>query len=255
MRLTANVKITPNSKPATQPVQPPPPPAPAPTPSSQPKEDSTSAPEPVTPTPTPAPTPIPPTDEKPYPVELTEEDTLPTPPIGADDNHPAKRSATVKSEAFIDTTMVDVSNERVLAAPKTEEDPVRPPTKISAIMSTGIAYLKNVAPGIMDNLVIGETPVVPIAVELIQWVETNVITGKLNGQEKKRLVISLLLWLVDHQKEVLGDILGDDEAKVRDIVQHIMPSVIDVIVAATKGKILINKFVQTSKSLFNICCP
>jgi hypothetical protein len=141
------------------------------------------------------------------------------------------------------------SGEEVVMAPE------KVPTKISSVLESGIAFIRNIAPDIVDNLVVGETPIIPIAVEMIEWAETNVLAGKLTGQEKKRVVINILLWLVDHQEEVLGVTLGYDTEKMRDIVQHILPSVIDIIIAATKGKVLVNKFAKTAKTCFSICCP
>ena len=107
----------------------------------------------------------------------------------------------------------------------------------------------------MDNLVIGDTPIVPIAVELIEWAENNLLTGKLTGQEKKRIVIHLLLWTIDNEHIVLNGALGDKKETMRDFVEKVMPSMIDTIVAATKGKIMINQFSKVSKSCFSLCCP
>lgn len=142
----------------------------------------------------------------------------------------------------------NLENTRVIETPKV-------PTKISSVMQSAIAFIQNVAPDIVDNLVVGETPIIPIAVEMIEWAETNVLAGKLTGQEKKRIVINVLIWLVDHQEEVLGVDLGYEKEQMKDIVQHVLPSVIDMIIAATKGKVLVNKFAQTTKTCLNICCP
>lgn len=127
----------------------------------------------------------------------------------------------------------------------------RPPTKISTAFEQGIAFLKNVAPDIVDNMVIGETPIIPLAVELIQWIETNLIMKQLTGLEKKRIVINLLLWLVDNQKEVLNNVLGENEDEVRNIVKFVLPSTIDAIIAATKGKVLVNQFAKQASTW---CC-
>jgi hypothetical protein len=128
------------------------------------------------------------------------------------------------------------------------------PTKISSVLESAHAFIKNVAPDIVDNLVVGETPIIPLAIELIEWVETNVLAGKLTGQQKKRIVIKVLLWLIDNQEDILGRDLGFEKEKLKDIVQHILPSVIDTVIAATKGKILVNKFASTAKSCASLCC-
>lgn len=129
--------------------------------------------------------------------------------------------------------------------------PSRPPTKISTAFEQGVAFLKNVAPDIVDNMVIGETPVIPLAVELIQWIESNLLMKQLTGLEKKRIVINLLLWLVDNQKEVLNNVLGENEDEVRNIVKFVLPSTIDAIIAATKGKVLVNQFAKQASTW---CC-
>lgn len=129
------------------------------------------------------------------------------------------------------------------------------PTKISSVMQIGISFIRNVAPDIVDNLVVGETPIIPIAIEIIEWAESNILAGKLTGQEKKRVVINILLWLVDHQEDVFGKSLDYEKEQLRDIVQHVLPSAIDAIIAATKGQILVNKFAKSTKSCISICCP
>jgi hypothetical protein len=129
------------------------------------------------------------------------------------------------------------------------------PTKISSVMEIGISFIRNVAPDIVDNLVVGETPIIPIAIEMIEWAESNILAGKLTGQEKKRIVINLLLWLVDHQEDVFGKSLDYEKEQLRAIVQHVLPSAIDAIIAATKGQILVNKFAKSTKSCISICCP
>lgn len=150
--------------------------------------------------------------------------------------------------SFSDVSSSDVSE---IATEYTE----KVPTKISSILESAHAFIKNVAPDIVDNLVVGETPIIPLTIEMIEWVETSVLAGKLTGQEKKRIVIKVLLWLIDNQEDILGRDLGLEDDKLRDIIQHVLPSVIDTIIAATKGKILVNKFASTAKSCMSFCCP
>ena len=145
-------------------------------------------------------------------------------------------------------TSADISGEMLFVKEKV-------PTKISTVMENGIAFIRNIAPDIVDNLVVGETPIVPIAIEMVEWAESNVLAGKLTGQEKKRVVINILLWLVDHQEDVFGKSLDYDKDQLKEIVQHVLPSVIDMVISASKGKILVNKFAKTSKTCIGICCP
>jgi len=146
------------------------------------------------------------------------------------------------------TTSTDISGEMLFVKEKV-------PTKISTVMENGIAFIRNIAPDIVDNLVVGDTPIVPIAIEMVEWAESNVLAGKLTGQEKKRVVINILLWLVEHQEDVFGKSLDYDKDQLKEIVQHVLPSVIDMVIAATKGKILVNKFAKTAKTCIGICCP
>lgn len=136
----------------------------------------------------------------------------------------------------------------------TPEHTKKVPTKISSVLESAHAFIRNVAPDIVDNLVVGETPIIPLAIELIEWAESNVLAGKLTGQQKKRIVIKVLLWLIDNQEDILGRDLGFEKEQLKDIVQNVLPSMIDAIIGATKGKILVNKFAHSAKSCISICC-
>lgn len=173
--------------------------------------------------------------------ETKERDDIPTSASAA------SAADTTASASASATATEDISGIELL--------PEKTPTKISTVIEHGIAFIENVAPGIVDNLVIGDTPIVPIAVELIEWAENNLMTGKLTGQEKKRIVIHLLLWTIDHEDIVLNGVLGDKKETMRDFVEKVMPSMIDTIIAATKGKIMINQFSKVSKSCLSLCCP
>ena len=128
------------------------------------------------------------------------------------------------------------------------------PTKISSVLESAYAFMRNVTPDIVDNLVVGETPIIPLAIELIEWAETNVLAGKLTGQQKKRIVIKVLLWLIENQEDVVGRDLGFEKEQMKDIVKNVLPSMIDAIIGATKGKILVNKFAKSATSCISICC-
>lgn len=152
-----------------------------------------------------------------------------------------------------DTSSVDLSfSDTGVVAPEYTE---KVPTKISSVLESAYAFMRNVAPDIVDNLVVGETPIIPLAIELIEWAESNVLAGKLTGQQKKRIVIKVLLWLIDNQEDIIGRDLGFEKEQMKDIVQNVLPSMIDAIIGATKGKILVNKFAQSAKSCISICCP
>jgi hypothetical protein len=151
-----------------------------------------------------------------------------------------------------DTTVDLSSSDLDTIAPEHTE---KVPTKISSVLESAHAFIRNVAPDIVDNLVVGETPIIPLAIELIEWAESNVLAGKLTGQQKKRIVIKVLIWLIDNQEDIIGRDLGFEKEQMKDIVQNVLPSMIDAIIGATKGKILVNKFAKSAKSCISICCP
>jgi len=150
-------------------------------------------------------------------------------------------------------TTIDLSSSDIEMVMTEHTDKV--PTKISSVLESAHAFIRNVAPDIVDNLVVGETPIIPLAIELIEWAESNILAGKLTGQQKKRIVIKVLLWLIDNQEDIIGRDLGFEKEQMKDIVQNVLPSMIDAIIGATKGKILVNKFAQSAKSCISICCP
>jgi hypothetical protein len=140
---------------------------------------------------------------------------------------------------------VDVSNV-VVATP-----PPQPSSRIQSIMETGIAFVKQIAPGIVEDLCVGETPIIALATEVVQWSEANM--REFTGQEKRRFVIKLLNWLIDNQKDVLNNALGEYEDEARSVVKNILPSVIDALCAASKGKLALNQVKQVTKSCIAWC--
>lgn len=188
-------------------------------------------------TPTPAPKPTPNTESK--------EATTST----------SKEPVDAKNVVITDEIATDQDTSLDLSSSDVPEYVEKVPTKISSVLESAYAFIKNVAPDIVDNLVVGETPIIPLAIELIEWAESNMLAGKLTGQQKKRIVIKVLIWLIDNQEDILGRDLGFEKDQMKDIVQNVLPSMIDAIIGATKGKILVNKFANSAKSCIRICCP
>ena len=110
--------------------------------------------------------------------------------------------------------------------------------RTTTIMSDGINFLRTVASDILDKIVVGDTPIVVVAMELVQWAEKNM--KQFSGQEKKRIVLKLLNWLIDNQEDVLNNALGESVEGLHMLVDTVVPSILDAVCAAAKGKYDIN---------------
>lgn len=144
------------------------------------------------------------------------------------------------------SSSTDVSN--VVIITPTED---APPSRLQTVMESGIAFVKKIGPGIVEDLCVGETPIIAIATEVIQWTEASM--RDFTGQEKRRLVIKLLNWLIDNQKDVLNNALEGYEEEAHSVVKNILPSVIDALCAASKGKLALNQVKQVAKSCIGWC--
>lgn len=120
--------------------------------------------------------------------------------------------------------------------------------RINGIMADGIAFLRESSGKIIEKITVGDTPIVVVALELAQWAESYMKV--FTGQERKRVVIKLLLWLIDNQEDVLKGAMGDDTDKLRDLVSEFVPSILDAVCDAAKGKLSINTVVEVGKK----CC-
>ena len=120
--------------------------------------------------------------------------------------------------------------------------------RINGIMTDGIAFLRESSGKIIEKITVGDTPIVVVALELAQWAESYMKV--FTGQERKRVVIKLLLWLIDNQEDVLKGAMGDDTDKLRDMVSEFVPSILDAVCDAAKGKLSINTVVEVGKK----CC-
>jgi hypothetical protein len=125
-------------------------------------------------------------------------------------------------------------------------------TRMSSIMSEGINFLREVASEILDKIVVGDTPLVVVAMELTQWAEKNM--KQFSGQDKKRVVLKLLNWLIDNQEDVLNNALGENKDELHHLVDLVIPSVLDAVCAAAKGKFDINATKKIAKSCITYCC-
>jgi hypothetical protein len=124
--------------------------------------------------------------------------------------------------------------------------------RTTTIMSEGINFLRTVASDILDKIVVGDTPLVVVALELIQWAEKNM--RQFSGQEKKRIVLKLLNWLIDNQEDVLNNALGDNTAELHLLVDTVVPSILDAVCSAAKGKFEINLPKKAAKGCLGLLC-
>lgn len=146
------------------------------------------------------------------------------------------------------------------AAPKSEPKNVvvehefasKSTARTTTIMSEGINFLRTVASEILDKIVVGDTPLVVVALELVQWAEKNM--RQFSGQEKKRIVLKLLNWLIDNQEDVLNNALGDNVAELHLLVDTVVPSILDAVCSAAKGKFEINLPKKAVKGCLGILC-
>jgi Tfp pilus assembly protein FimV len=124
--------------------------------------------------------------------------------------------------------------------------------RTTTIMSEGINFLRTVASEILDKIVVGDTPIIVVAMELIQWAEKNM--RQFSGQEKKRIVLKLLNWLIDNQEDVLNNALGDNAHDLHLLVDTVVPSILDAVCSAAKGKYDINIPKKAAKGCLTFLC-
>jgi hypothetical protein len=124
--------------------------------------------------------------------------------------------------------------------------------RTTTIMSEGINFLRTVASEILDKIVVGDTPLVVVALELVQWAEKNM--RQFSGQEKKRIVLKLLNWLIDNQEDVLNSALGENTSELHLLVDTVVPSILDAVCSAAKGKFEINLPKKAVKGCLGLLC-
>ena len=124
--------------------------------------------------------------------------------------------------------------------------------RTTTIMSEGINFLRTVASEILDKIVVGDTPIVVVALELVQWAEKNM--RQFSGQEKKRIVLKLLNWLIDNQEDVLNSALGENPSELHLLVDTVVPSILDAVCSAAKGKFEINLPKKAVKGCLGLLC-
>jgi len=221
------------------------PPLPAPTqvPEQSPVPTSTSP-----PAPTPAPEPE--VEVAPKEVELVEvkEETKdeakenPRMEVTGDVSKAASIAAEAAASAVVSSiaASVGIKIEGEFASKDTE--------RVSSVIAEGIAFLRENAERITQRILNGESPMIVSAIELAQWAERTM--KGFSGLERKDVVMRLLNWLIDNQEDVLQNALGEDVEDLKHIVADVVPSVLDMVCAAAKGKLDLN----TAKEVAKKCC-
>jgi hypothetical protein len=119
------------------------------------------------------------------------------------------------------------------------------------LLSRGVEYVKET----ILPLIVGSSkdsksfPYVEVATELMVWIEKT--QGFLHGFDKKRIVLRIMETVLEKQEELLGGSLTGHEEEVSTILKNVIPSTMDFIVAATKGKLELNH----AKKAVKHCIP
>lgn len=124
--------------------------------------------------------------------------------------------------------------------------------RMTSVMADGIAFIREIASSLIEQTTIEDkAPVILLGVRLAEWAETHL--RSFAGAEKKTMVMNLLLWSVENQEDVFQNVLGDNEEEIYKLVRDVVPSVLDVVCAAAKGKVAINAIVKSTKSCLGWC--
>jgi hypothetical protein len=120
--------------------------------------------------------------------------------------------------------------------------------RVSSVIAEGIAFLRENSERIALRITNGESPMIVSAIELAQWAERTM--KGFSGLERKDVVIRLLNWLIDNQEDVLHNALGENADELKRLVADVVPSVLDMVCAAAKGKLDLN----IAKVVAKKCC-
>jgi hypothetical protein len=216
--------------------------------SSTPAPTTTPVAEPV---PAPVSTPTPPAEPAPTPAVAPEVSVAevslenikePAPEVVGDIAKAAATAAEAAANAVVSSiaSSVGIKIEGEFASKDTE--------RVSSVIAEGIAFLRENAERIALRITNGESPMIVSAIELAQWAERTM--KGFSGLERKDVVIRLLNWLIDNQEDVLHNALGENADELKRLVADVVPSVLDMVCAAAKGKLDLN----IAKVVAKKCC-
>jgi hypothetical protein len=124
--------------------------------------------------------------------------------------------------------------------------------RVSSVMADGLGFVRETAESLVEETRISEkAPVILLAIRIAEWAETKL--RAFSGGEKKKMVLELLEWSIENQEDVLFNILGENKDELQSLVKNVIPSVLDVVVAASRGQLELNKVVKVSKSCLTWC--
>ena len=125
--------------------------------------------------------------------------------------------------------------------------------RIPTIMADGFSFIRDIAKELIENVSKkDQAPIIMLAIHLAEWAESDM--KNFSGAEKKEMVIKLLLWAIENQEDVLLNVLGENEDELYSLVKNVVPSVLDMVVAASRGKLNLNHIKQVSKTCISWCC-
>jgi len=124
-------------------------------------------------------------------------------------------------------------------------------TMNSGLYKKSVDYLKEHIHDIIDMTDVN--PMVDLLPRLMEHVEKLASSG-LDGPQKRKLVLRLMNWILDNAEELGLDTLHERADDMRTFINDVAPSMIDLIVAATRGKLNINMIAEASSRCLPLCC-
>ena len=61
-------------------------------------------------------------------------------------------------------------------------------------------------------------------------------------------------WIVDNSEELGLAKVAEHSEKLKDFMSEVAPSLIDLVIAASRGKLNINAVVETAAGCMSLCC-
>jgi len=170
----------------------------------------------------------------------------PTPELGSDTKSDSTTDAKPDTEINDNprTTVDDTTIEGSFASKDTP--------RVSSVMADGIAFIRELAEKLVEETKIADkAPIIILAIRLAEWAESRL--RAFTGTEKKKMVLNLLLWAVENQEDVLFNILGDNEDELYRLVRDVIPSVLDLVCAASKGELKLNHVIKATNGCLGWC--
>lgn len=124
--------------------------------------------------------------------------------------------------------------------------------KNGGLYKLGIEFLKDNAKELIDEN--DKNPLLDLLPRLMEWVEKIGMGGKVDGPQKKKLVLRLMNWIVDNSEELGLAKVSEHSEKLKDFMSEVAPSLIDLVIAASRGKLNINAVVETAAGCMSLCC-